>query len=151
MLNKLSSIVLYILFAATVVVSLLFYLGGNVDPNAEYVEPTYTNSLMLLMYAFFAIATVIGMIEAFDRIQQAGDISATIVAGGIKVALITTVTGLIVAIILQIFYNFILSRIESNVADMEDSSITMLDILTKFNLKHGTLTSVARNSIISSR
>ena len=59
MLNKLSSIVLYILFAATVVVSLLFYLGGYVDPNAEYVEPTYTNSLMLLMYAFFAIAAVI--------------------------------------------------------------------------------------------
>jgi biopolymer transport protein ExbB len=81
------------------------------------------------------MGTVIGMIEAFDRIQQAGDISATIVAGGIKVALITTVTGLIVAIILQIFYNFILSRIESNVADMEDSSITMLDILMKYNVK----------------
>ena len=62
MLNKLSSIVLYILFAATVVVSLLFYLGGYVDPNAEYVEPTYTNSLMLLMYAFFAIATIIVLI-----------------------------------------------------------------------------------------
>ena len=62
MLNKLSSIVLYILFAATAVVSLLFYLGGYVDPNAEYVEPTYTNSLMLLMYAFFAIATVIVVI-----------------------------------------------------------------------------------------
>lgn len=59
MLNKLSSIVLYILFAATVVVSLLFYLGGYVDPNAEYVEPVYTNSLMLLMYAFVAIAAVI--------------------------------------------------------------------------------------------
>ena len=81
------------------------------------------------------MGTVIGMIEAFDRIQQAGDISATVVAGGIKVALITTVTGLIVAIILQVFYNFILSRIESNVADMEDSSITMLDILMKYNVK----------------
>ena len=71
------------------------------------------------------------MIEAFDRIQQAGDISATIVAGGIKVALITTVGGLIVAIILQVFYNFIVSRIESVVSDMEDSSISMLDILVK--------------------
>lgn len=81
------------------------------------------------------MGTVIGMIEAFDRIQQAGDISATIVAGGIKVALITTVFGLIVAIILQIFYNFILSRIEANVGDMEDSSITMLDILMKYNIK----------------
>lgn len=77
------------------------------------------------------LGTVIGMIEAFDRIQQAGDISATIVAGGIKVALITTVGGLIVAIILQVFYNFIVSRIESVVSDMEDSSISMLDILVK--------------------
>ena len=75
------------------------------------------------------MGTVIGMIAAFDRIQQAGDISATIVAGGIKVALITTVTGLIVAIILQIFYNYILSRIEALVGDLEDSSISMLDIL----------------------
>ena len=75
------------------------------------------------------MGTVIGMIAAFVRIQQAGDISATIVAGGIKVALITTVTGLIVAIILQIFYNYILSRIESLVGDLEDSSISMLDIL----------------------
>ncbi len=75
------------------------------------------------------MGTVIGMIEAFDRIQQAGDISATIVAGGIKVALITTVAGLIVAIILQLFYNYILSRIEALVGDLEDSSISMLDIL----------------------
>ena len=81
------------------------------------------------------LGTVIGMIEAFDRIQQAGDISATIVAGGIKVALITTVGGLIVAIILQLFYNFIVSRIESVVSDMEDSSISMLDILVKHNSK----------------
>ncbi len=81
------------------------------------------------------LGTVIGMIEAFDRIQQAGDISATIVAGGIKVALITTVTGLIVAIILQVFYNFIVSRIESIVSDMEDSSISMLDILVKYSNK----------------
>ncbi|MBP5259798.1 MAG: MotA/TolQ/ExbB proton channel family protein [Paludibacteraceae bacterium] len=83
------------------------------------------------MFGF--MGTVIGMIGAFDKIQQPGDISATIVAGGIKVALITTVAGLIVAIILQIFYNFILSRIEAVVSDMEDSSITMLDIL----IKHG--------------
>ena len=84
---------------------------------------------------FGFMGTVIGMIEAFDRIQQAGDMSATIVAGGIKVALITTVFGLIGAIILQIFYNFILARIEAVVADMEDSSITMLDILTKNQIK----------------
>jgi len=81
------------------------------------------------------LGTVVGMIEAFDRIQQAGDISATIVAGGIKVALITTVGGLIVAIILQLFYNYILSRMDAIVGDMEDSSISMLDILMKKELK----------------
>ena len=59
------------------------------------------------------MGTVVGMIEAFDKIQQAGDISATIVAGGIKVALLTTLFGLVVAIILQIFYNYILSRIDA--------------------------------------
>ncbi len=77
------------------------------------------------------MGTVIGMIQAFDMIQQAGDISATIVAGGIKVALLTTVTGLIVAIILQIFYNYILSCIDSAVNEMEDSSISLLDIVVK--------------------
>ncbi|MDO4191465.1 MAG: MotA/TolQ/ExbB proton channel family protein [Bacteroidales bacterium] len=77
------------------------------------------------------MGTVIGMIQAFDMIQQAGDISATIVAGGIKVALLTTVTGLIVAIILQIFYNYILSRIEGLVNDMEDASISLVDIIVK--------------------
>lgn len=81
------------------------------------------------------LGTVVGMIEAFDMIQQAGDMSATIVAGGIKVALITTVAGLIVAIILQLFYNYILSRIDAIVGDMEDSSITMLDILMKQNVQ----------------
>lgn len=77
------------------------------------------------------MGTVIGMIEAFDKIQQAGDISATIVAGGIKVALLTTVFGLIVAIILQIFYNYILSKIDGTVNEMEDSSISLLDIVVK--------------------
>lgn len=77
------------------------------------------------------MGTVIGMIQAFDRIQQAGDISATIVAGGIKVALLTTVFGLIVAIILQIFYNYILSRIDALVNDMEDASISLLDIVAE--------------------
>lgn len=77
------------------------------------------------------MGTVIGMIQAFDMIQQAGDISATIVAGGIKVALLTTVTGLIVAIILQIFFNYILSRIEALVNDMEDASISLMDIIVK--------------------
>ena len=81
------------------------------------------------------LGTVIGMIMAFDQIQAAGDISPTVVAGGMKVALITTVYGIIVALALQIFYNFILGKIESIAADMEDSSIVLLDLLTKYNLK----------------
>lgn len=77
------------------------------------------------------LGTVIGMIEAFSDIQNAGTMSAEIVAGGIKVALITTVSGLIVAIILQIFYNYILSKIDGIILDMEDASISMVDMLYK--------------------
>lgn len=83
------------------------------------------------------LGTVIGMIEAFDDIQKAGTMSATIVAGGIKVALITTVSGLIVAIILQIFYNYILSKIDGIILDMEDASITMVDMLYKKKMTNG--------------
>jgi len=78
------------------------------------------------------MGTVIGMIQAFDDIAAAGDISPTIVASGIKVALLTTVFGLIVAIILQIFYNYIVSKVDSIVNSMEDSSISFIDILTKY-------------------
>jgi biopolymer transport protein ExbB len=78
------------------------------------------------------LGTVIGMVQAFDAIEAAGDISPTIVAGGIKIALLTTVFGLIVAIILQLFYNYLVSKIDSLVNDMEDSSITFIDILSKY-------------------
>ena len=81
------------------------------------------------------LGTVIGMIAAFDAIEQAGTVSATIVAGGIKIALITTVTGLIVAIILQIFYNYLLSKIDGISNQMEDSSIALIDMLAKYNQK----------------
>jgi biopolymer transport protein ExbB len=81
------------------------------------------------------MGTVIGMIGAFDAIEISGDISPSLVAGGIKVALITTVFGLIVAIILQIFYNYCVAKIDSIVNDMEDASISLLDILVKHNLK----------------
>ena len=81
------------------------------------------------------LGTVIGMVMSFDEIQQKGDISPTIVAGGMKVALITTIYGIVVALVLQVFYNFILTKIEGLVADMEDASITLLDLLTKYNLK----------------
>ena len=82
------------------------------------------------------LGTVIGMVMAFDQIQQAGDISPTVVAGGMKVALITTIFGLIVALILQVFYNYILSKIEAITSQMEDSSITLLDMIMKYNLKY---------------
>ncbi len=77
------------------------------------------------------MGTVIGMIEAFDAIEAAGDISPSLVAGGIKVALLTTVFGLIVAMILQVFYNYILAKVDSMVNEMEDSSISFIDILVK--------------------
>ncbi|MFO7863254.1 MAG: MotA/TolQ/ExbB proton channel family protein, partial [Salinivirgaceae bacterium] len=77
------------------------------------------------------MGTVIGMIGAFDSIEAAGDISPALVAGGIKVALITTVSGLIVAMILQVFYNYIVSKIDGMVNNMEDASISLVDIITK--------------------
>ena len=79
------------------------------------------------------LGTVIGMIQAFDAIQAAGDISPNVVAGGMKVALITTVGGLIVAVILQLFYNYILSKIDTLTIDMEDASIRFVDTMVKYN------------------
>ena len=81
------------------------------------------------------MGTVVGMIEAFDQIQAMGDISPTVVAGGIKVALLTTLMGLIAAVILQLFYNYIISKIDNLVNAMEDASITLVDILTAYNKK----------------
>ena len=81
------------------------------------------------------MGTVVGMIQAFDSIEAAGDVSPTLVAGGIKVALLTTLAGLIAAVILQVFYNYILSKIDGLVVTMEDTSITLVDMLTKFNKK----------------
>lgn len=82
------------------------------------------------------MGTVIGMVQAFDKIQQVGDISPTVVAGGMKVALITTIFGLIAALVLQVFYNYILSKIEALTSEMEDSSITLLDMVIKYDLKY---------------
>ncbi len=78
------------------------------------------------------LGTVVGMVGAFDAIEAAGDISPTVVAGGMKVALLTTVFGLIVAIILQVFYNYLISKVDSIVNSMEDATITFMDILVKF-------------------
>lgn len=80
------------------------------------------------------MGTVIGMIGAFDAIEAAGDISPSLVAGGIKVALLTTVAGLIVAIILQLFYNYCVSKIDAIVNQMEDASINLIDLLVQHNL-----------------
>ena len=81
------------------------------------------------------MGTVIGMIGAFDNIEAAGNISPSLVAGGIKVALITTVSGLIVGVILQLFYNYIVSKIDSIVNSMEDASISLVDLIYKYNKK----------------
>lgn len=131
----------------------IFYQGlSRLDEGVDVVEKTvisYGSVQMGLLEKgltwislFIAIApmlgfmgTVIGMIGAFDAIAAAGEISPALVASGIKVALITTVTGLIVAIILQLFYNYLVSKIDSIVNDMEDSSITLLDIIVKYNVK----------------
>ena len=78
------------------------------------------------------LGTVVGMIIAFDDIEAAGDISPTLVANGIKVALLTTVFGLIVAMILQVFYNYIVSKVDEIVNTMEDASISIIDILVKY-------------------
>lgn len=96
---------------------------------------TWVSLFITLSPSLGFLGTVIGMIQAFDKIQQVGDISATVVAGGMKVALLTTVFGLIVAMILQVFFNYILTLIESMTTDMEDSSISLLDIIVKYQKK----------------
>jgi biopolymer transport protein ExbB len=81
------------------------------------------------------MGTVVGMIKAFDAIAEAGDVSPALVAGGIKIALLTTVGGLIVAVILQLFYNYLVSKIDSLVNNMEDASISLVDMLVKYSKK----------------
>ncbi len=83
------------------------------------------------------LGTVIGMVMAFEQIQMAGDISPTIVAAGMKVALITTIFGIISALVLQIFYNYILSKIEHLTSQMEESAISLLDTIMKYKLTRG--------------
>lgn len=134
-------------------VASIFYQGlSRYDQGLDVVEKSvasYGSVQMGLMESgltwislFIAIApmlgfmgTVVGMIEAFDQIQAAGDVSATMVAGGIKIALLTTLAGLIAAVILQLFYNYIINKIDSLVIDMEDSSIILVDMLTEYNKK----------------
>ena len=134
-------------------VASIFYQGlDRIDEGIEVVEKsviaygsvqmgllekglTWISLMISIAPMLGFMGTVIGMIQAFDAIQAAGTISPALVAGGIKVALITTVSGLIVAIVLQIFYNYIVSKIDGIVSKMEDSSISLIDILVTYNLK----------------
>jgi biopolymer transport protein ExbB len=83
------------------------------------------------------LGTVVGMIFAFQAIAEAGDVSPAVVASGIQVALVTTVGGLIVAIILQVFYNYLVTKVDAIVSQMEDASITLVDTLVKYNITKG--------------
>lgn len=103
---------------------------GLLEKNLSWISLFITIAPMLGF-----LGTVIGMIMAFDSIKQLGDINAAAVAGPIGVALITTAAGLIIASLLQVFYNYLISKIDSIVNSMEDSSITLMDILIKHNLK----------------
>jgi biopolymer transport protein ExbB len=99
---------------------------GQLEKNVSWISLFIALAPMLGF-----MGTVIGMIKAFDKIEAAGDMNPSLVAGGIKVALLTTVFGLIVAIILQIFYNYIVAKIDSIVNDMEDASISLMDLLIR--------------------
>ena len=99
---------------------------GQLEKNVSWISLFIALAPMLGF-----MGTVIGMIQAFDKIEAAGDMQPSLVAGGIKVALLTTVFGLIVAIFLQIFYNYIIAKIDSLVNDMEDASISLVDLLVK--------------------
>ena len=132
-------------------VASIFYQGfDRYDEGVDLVEKAIVSyggvqmgkleNGMVWLQLFIALApslgflgTVIGMVKAFDDIATAGDISPTIVASGMMVALLTTIFGLIVAMILQVFYNYLLNKISSLVNTMEDSSISIMDIIIKYN------------------
>ncbi len=106
---------------------------GNVQVGQLEKNVSWLALFIALAPMFGFMGTVIGMIDAFDKIEAAGDMQPSLVAGGIKVALLTTVFGLIVAIILQVFYNFIIAKIDGIVNKMEDASISLVDMLVKYN------------------
>ena len=105
---------------------------GGVEASKMEQNLSWISLFIAIAPSLGFLGTVIGMIQAFDAIMVAGDMSPAVVAGGMKVALITTVGGLIVAVILQIFFNYILSQVESLTIDMEDASISLMDILVKY-------------------
>ncbi|MBM3404173.1 MAG: MotA/TolQ/ExbB proton channel family protein [Bacteroidetes bacterium] len=107
-------------------------LSGRMESNLSWITLFIALAPMLGF-----LGTVVGMVKAFDSIAAAGDISPTIVATGIKVALLTTVFGLIVAIILQVFYNYLISRVDHIINSMEDATISFMDMLIKYQRKQG--------------
>jgi biopolymer transport protein ExbB len=135
-------------------VASIFYQGfERYDEGVEMVEKSIVSyggvqmgkleNGMVWLQLFISLApslgflgTVVGMVMAFDDIERAGDISPQIVAGGMKVALLTTIFGLIVAMILQVFYNYLLNKINAIVNNMEDSSISIMDIIMKYKAKN---------------
>ena len=108
---------------------------GGVEASKMEQNLSWISLFIAIAPSLGFLGTVIGMIQAFDAIMVAGDMSPAVVAGGMKVALITTVGGLIVAVILQIFFNYILSQVESLTIEMEDASISLMDILVKYQGK----------------
>ncbi|MBO5709849.1 MAG: MotA/TolQ/ExbB proton channel family protein [Bacteroidales bacterium] len=105
---------------------------GGVESSKMEQNLSWISLFIAIAPSLGFLGTVIGMIQAFDAIMVAGDMSPAVVAGGMKVALITTVGGLIVAVILQIFYNYILSQVESLTIDMEDASINLMEVLAEY-------------------
>ena len=101
---------------------------GNMEKGCSWIT-----LLIAMAPSLGFLGTVIGMVMAFDRIQMAGDIRPDVVASGMKVALITTIFGIITALILQLFYNYVLSKIDHLTAQMEESAITLMDILTSLD------------------
>lgn len=108
---------------------------GNVEVALLEKGCRWIKLFILMAPALGFIGTVIGMIQAFDKIQATGDISVTVIAGGMKMSLITTIFGLIAGLILQMFYSYILSKIDKLTCDMENSSMALLDMVTKYNIK----------------
>jgi biopolymer transport protein ExbB len=130
---------------ATVAQSGIFAIINNVKDINSVIEGTgaivvaklkenltHLDTIVTLAPLLGLLGTVIGMIVAFDQIESAGSMEPSLVAGGIKVALLTTVFGLIVAMILQVFYNYITAKIDSIVNDMEDASISLVDMLSDY-------------------
>ena len=108
---------------------------GSVQQGLMESNLSWISLFIALSPSLGFMGTVVGMIQAFDDIERSATMSPTVVAGGIKVALLTTMLGLISAVILQVFFNYILSKIESQVVKMEDTSISLVDMLTAYSKK----------------